>query len=101
MLYAPWINGTLALADFVVIPIITLCNIGSHWNILSQSRYGDYLALNFFISVFVICWAPFTLVSALKNSYAEIQAEREKFKLAKILETQDDDYKSEEKFSML
>lgn len=101
VLYAPWINGALALADFVVIPIITLCNIGSNWNCLSQSRYGDYLALNFFISVFVICWAPFTLVSALKNSYAEIQVEREKYKLANNLTTQDDDYQSAQKFSML
>jgi hypothetical protein len=59
------------------------------------------LALNFFISVFVICWAPFTLVSALKNSYAEIQVEREKYKLANNLTTQDDDYQSAQKFSML
>ena len=100
VLYAPWINGLLALADFVVIPMVTLCNIGSNWACFSQSRYGDYLALNFFISVFVMLWAPFTLVSALKNTYAEIQQEREKYNQV-YNPSNDDDFQSAGKFSML
>jgi hypothetical protein len=72
----PFIHATLAVCDFVIIPIISVCRIAINWQLVSASIYGDYLALNLIISVVIMCWAPFTLVHAVKTVVRQVQAEK-------------------------
>ena len=79
ILIGPWITGSLATIDFIIIPCISIINFGSNHAVWHTSVYGNYLALNLVISIFIMCWAPFTLRHAVKFTYEKILDHRKSY----------------------
>lgn len=62
ILWSRLIHGSLALFNFIVIPIFTIVNVSLNWSLIKSAKTGNFIAYLFIMKIALIVWCAAQLI---------------------------------------
>jgi hypothetical protein len=56
ILVGPWIHLFFTATDFILIPIYNIIAVIINWELVMNSRFGDFIVLQGLLAIFILIW---------------------------------------------